>query len=83
MDRTKELLINLCCPTLTHFRWYKDVFLSKIVMKSEGNSVFWKEQFIFGLPSLFGEKVRIRLRNKHGGLNNPYESYTYGELINK
>ncbi|XP_058218318.1 uncharacterized protein LOC131329239 [Rhododendron vialii] len=28
-ERSRELLENLKCPTLTYFRWYKDVFLAK------------------------------------------------------
>lgn len=83
MDRSKELLINLRCPTLTHFRWYKDVFLSKITIRVDGNSEFWKEKFISGLPSLFTEKVRTRIKNKHGGNNIPYAQYAYGELISE
>ena len=46
MDCSRELLINLRCPTLTHFRWYKDVFLSKIMHRSDGNLSFWKEKYI-------------------------------------
>lgn len=30
-ERGRELLQNLNCPTLTHFRWYRDVFLAKVM----------------------------------------------------
>ncbi|PIA28366.1 hypothetical protein AQUCO_07100032v1 [Aquilegia coerulea] len=82
-ERGKELLMNLKCPTLTHFRWYKDVFMAKITVRHDGNNNFWKEKFISGLPGLFAEKVKNRLRNKHDGIQIPYEFYTYGELISE
>ena len=36
--------------------------------------------FISGLPTLFVEKIRQRIRNIHNG-RIPYELLTYGELI--
>ena len=42
---------------------------------------YWKEKFISSLPTLFAEKIRQRIRNIHNG-RIPYESLTYGELIN-
>ena len=39
-----------------------------------------KEKFIFGLPTLFDENVRQRIRNTYNG-RIPYESLTYGKLI--
>ncbi|PIA27489.1 hypothetical protein AQUCO_07700041v1 [Aquilegia coerulea] len=80
-ERGKDLLMNLKCPTLTHFRWYKDVFITKITNRHDGNNAFWKEKFISGLPILFAEKVKNRLKNKHDGIQIPYDFYTYGELI--
>ncbi|KAK2993839.1 hypothetical protein RJ640_023723, partial [Escallonia rubra] len=65
LERGRELLINLRCPTLTHFRWYKDVFLSKLYQRSDAQQDFWKERFIAGLPNLSSERVRTRIRNKH------------------
>ncbi|KAK2980152.1 hypothetical protein RJ640_000895 [Escallonia rubra] len=44
LERGRELLINLRCPTLTHFRWYKDVFLSKLYQRSDAQQDFWKER---------------------------------------
>ncbi|PIA24761.1 hypothetical protein AQUCO_35200001v1 [Aquilegia coerulea] len=82
-ERGKDLLMNLKCPTLTHFRWYKDVFMAKITNRHDGNNAFWKEKFISGLPILFAEKVKNRLKNKHDGIQIPYDYYTYGELISE
>ncbi|KAK2976061.1 hypothetical protein RJ640_024789 [Escallonia rubra] len=82
LERGRELLINLRCPTLTHFRWYKDVFLSKLYQRSDAQQDFWKERFIVGLPNLFSERVRTRIRNKHNGAL-PFSLYTFGELISE
>ncbi|KAK2987236.1 hypothetical protein RJ640_017426 [Escallonia rubra] len=82
LERGTELLINLRCPTLTHFRWYKGVFLSKLYQRSDAQQDFWKERFIAGLPNLFSERVRTRIRNKHNGAL-PFSFYTFGELISE
>ncbi|KAK2973105.1 hypothetical protein RJ640_009757 [Escallonia rubra] len=82
LERGRELLINLRCHTLTHFRWYKDVFLSKLYQKSNAQQDFWKERFIAGLPNLFSERVRSRIKNKHNGAL-PFSLYTFGALISE
>ncbi|KAL5767683.1 hypothetical protein ACOSQ2_014466 [Xanthoceras sorbifolium] len=33
--RVSELLINLKCPSLSHFRWYKNVFFSKVFQRKD------------------------------------------------
>ncbi|XP_028073578.1 uncharacterized protein LOC114275776 [Camellia sinensis] len=64
-DRSRELLQNLRCPSLSHFRWYKDVFMMRVVRQSDANSEHWKAKFINGLPTLFAERIRKKLRDKH------------------
>ena len=44
----KTILINLRCPTLTDYRWYKDVFLTNVLKREDGTQAFWKERFIAG-----------------------------------
>ena len=56
------------------------MFLVKVMSIPDCGSHYWKEKFIFGLPTLFAEKVRQIIRNIHNG-GIPYESLTYGELI--
>ena len=36
-DKTTDLLTNLKCPELHDFRWYKEVFLTKFMLKSNWN----------------------------------------------
>ena len=56
------------------------MFLVKVMSRHDCESHYWKEKFIYGLPTLFAEKVRQRIRNIHNG-RIPYESSTYEELI--
>ncbi|XP_058181167.1 uncharacterized protein LOC131299598 [Rhododendron vialii] len=80
-ERSRELLQNLKCPTLTHFRWYKDVFLAKVMQRIDANSEHWKSKFVDGLPYFFAEKIRKKLRDQNNGLTIDYNRYTYGQLI--
>ena len=61
-DKTVDLLTNLKCPKFHDFRWYKEVFLTKVMLRSDCNQYFWKEKFISGLPRLFSERIRINIR---------------------
>ncbi|XP_049390852.1 uncharacterized protein LOC125855201 [Solanum stenotomum] len=76
----RTMLQNLKCKTLTSFRFYKDVFLSRVMELPECNSSNWKYKFIDGLPALFDERVRKTLRGDNHSIN--YDNYTYGKLIN-
>ncbi|XP_028115638.1 uncharacterized protein LOC114313449 [Camellia sinensis] len=80
-DRTQELLQKLRCPSLSHFRWYKDVFMTKVHRRTYASSEHWKAKFIDGLPTLFAERVRKKLRDRHDRMSIPYYRYTYGQLI--
>ncbi|KAL6312780.1 hypothetical protein AAG906_005932 [Vitis piasezkii] len=79
-DKTADLLTNLKCPKLHDFRWYKEVFLTKVMLRSDCNQSFWKEKFISGLPKLFSERIRIKIREHYNG-QIPYDKLTYGEII--
>ena len=79
-DKTADLLTNLKCPKLHDFRWYKEVFLTKVMLRSDCNQSFWKEKFISGLPRLFSERIRIKIRERFNGQIS-YDKLTYGEII--
>ena len=74
-EKTFEILNNLRCLKLQDFKWYKDMFLVKVKSRHDCGSHYWKEKFISGLPTLFAEKIRQRIRNIHNG-RIPYESLT-------
>ncbi|KAG8634183.1 hypothetical protein MANES_17G018812v8, partial [Manihot esculenta] len=82
IDRAQEQLINLRCPDLSHFKWYKDTFFSLVFIREDSNNSVWKEKFLAGLPALFAERVKDQIRSKHNG-NIPYHDYTYGELASE
>ncbi|XP_050912612.1 uncharacterized protein LOC127127466 [Lathyrus oleraceus] len=80
-EKIQTLLQNLRCPSLTHFRWYKDTFLSRVYQLNNPNSLHWKAKFIDGLPHFFSEKIRQSLRQKNDGININYSDLTYGQII--
>ncbi|CAL5212587.1 unnamed protein product [Lathyrus oleraceus] len=80
-EKIQTLLQNLRCPSLTHFRWYKDTFLSRVYQLKNPNSLHWKAKIICGLPHFFSKKVRQSLRQKNDGININYSDLTYGHII--
>ena len=50
------------------------------MQRYDANNKHWKAKFIDGLPNLFTERVRKRLREMHDGISIPYNQYTYGQL---
>ena len=80
-ERIHDQLSNLTCPTLSDFRWYKDVFMSRVMMRDDSNKPFWKEKFVNGLPNLFAHKIREELSKNLGFIN--YDELTYSEIISQ
>ncbi|CAL9012685.1 unnamed protein product [Prunus brigantina] len=62
--RIHDQLSNLRCPKLSDFRWYKDVFISRVMLRDDSNQPFWKEKFVNGLPNLFAHKIRTTLNEE-------------------
>ena len=56
-ERNSEILQNLKCRILSDFKWYYDVFLTKVMTRTYARASFWKENFLYGLPRAFNEKV--------------------------
>jgi len=56
-DKNAELLSNLRCKKLNDFQWYKNTFLTRVMLREDSNRHFWKEKFLTGLPILLEEKV--------------------------
>ena len=70
---------HLRCPQLSDFRWYKDVFISKVLSRNDCQQSYWKEKFVAGLPYFFAQKVRLDITNNDGTID--YPSLTYGDII--
>ena len=79
-SRISDYLNNLRCLTMSDYRWYQDIFLSRVIVRSDSQKPYWKEKFINGLPSLFAHKVKDELINATTGLIY-YENLTYGDLF--
>ena len=77
----KSVLINLRCPTLSDYRWYKDVFLTNVLKREDGLANFWKERFIAGLPKLFGERILSKLRQNFATNDIPFNLLTFGNYL--
>jgi hypothetical protein len=78
-SRIHDQLSNLKCPTLNDFRWYKDVFLSRVMLRDDSNQPFWKEKFINGLAHLFAHKIKQVLVNENNVIE--YDNLTYENII--
>lgn len=65
-SRIHDQLSNLRCPTLIDFKWYKKVFISRVMLRDDSSQPFWKGRFINGLPNLFAHKIRQVLSNGNG-----------------
>ncbi|ESQ50257.1 hypothetical protein EUTSA_v10002329mg [Eutrema salsugineum] len=70
-DKNAELLSNLKCKRLSDFQWYKNTFLTRVLL----------QKFLAGLPTLLGEKIRNKIRDFTGTQIIDYDDFTYGELI--
>jgi hypothetical protein len=79
-SRISDYLNNLRCATMSDYRWYQDVFLSRVMVRFDSQRPYWKEKFIDGLPSLFAHKVKDELINTNTGLID-YKNLTYGNLF--
>ena len=78
-EESFDSLVILTCPTLSDFRWYKDVFFSKVLVRSANSQPYQKEKFIGGLPKHFAYQVRERLFNEG---HTDFTNVTCGEIIN-
>ena len=78
-SRVFDLLNNLRCPTMSDYRWYQDVFLSRVMLRTDCHKPYWKERFIDGLPPIFAHKVKQELMGKNDSID--YDSLTYGDIL--
>ncbi|KAL4628609.1 hypothetical protein ACB092_05G252200 [Castanea dentata] len=80
-ERASDVLINLRCPQLSEFRWYKDVFISKVLSRNGCQQSYWKEKFIALLRYFFVEKVRLDIENNDRTIDYPNKLISIKELI--
>ena len=78
-SRVSDLLNNLRCPSMTDYRWYQDVFISRVMLRKDCHKPYWKERFIDGLPPIFAHKVKQVLMGKNDSID--YDNLTYGDIF--
>ncbi|KAG6658184.1 hypothetical protein CIPAW_04G143100, partial [Carya illinoinensis] len=78
-NRVSDYLNNLRCRQMADYRWYQDVFTSRVMLRNDSQKPYWKEKFIDGLPHLFALKVKDELTDISGFLN--YDNLTYGDIF--
>ena len=74
-----DYLKNLRCPTMFDYRWYRDVFISRMMLQKDCLKPYWKEKFIVGLSPHFAQKVKEELTDKNGTIK--YDDLTYGDIL--
>ena len=62
------------------FRWYQDVFISRVMLQKECHKPYWKEKFIDDLPPIFAHEVKQALISKVDSIN--YDNLTYSDIFN-
>jgi hypothetical protein len=80
-DKNAKLLSILICKKLSDFQWYKNTFLTRVMLTEDSNQYFWKEKFLVGLPILLGEKVRNKIKDAFTTKTIPYDQLTYDVLV--
>ena len=79
LSRISDYLNNLRCPTLSDYRWYQDVFISRVMLQKDCYKPYWKEKFIDGLPPIFAHKIKQELIGKNDSID--YDNLTYGDIL--
>ena len=62
------------------YKWYQDVFVSRVMLQKDCHKPCWKEKFIDGLPPIFAHKVKQVLMSTNDSLN--YDNLTYDNIFN-
>ena len=77
-SQISDYLNNLRCLTMSDYRWYQDVFISRVLFRKDYKP-YWKERFIAGLPPIFAHKVKQELMGKNDSID--YDNLTYGDIL--
>ena len=64
---------------MSNYRWYQDVFISKVMIRKDCLKPYWKEKYIAGLPPLFAHKLKRELIGKNDSFD--YNNLTYGDIF--
>ena len=64
---------------MSNYRWYQDVFISKVMLWKDCYKPYWKEKFIDGLPPIFAHKEKQELIDKNDSID--FDNLTYGDIL--
>ena len=64
---------------MANYRWYQDVFVSRIMLRKDCHKPYWKERFIDCLPPIFAHKVKQVLMGTNDSFN--YDNLTYDDVF--
>ena len=64
---------------MTNYRWYQDVFVSRIMLWKDCHKPYWKERFIDDLSPIFAHKVKQVLMGTNDSLD--YDNPTYDDIF--
>ena len=78
-SRVFDYLNNLKCPTMSDYRWYQYVFISRVMLWKDCHKPCWKEKFIDGLPHIFAHKVKQELMGRNDSID--YDNLTFGDIL--
>ena len=79
LSRISDYLNNLRCPTMFDYRWYQEVFISRVMLQKDCYKPYWKEKFIDVLPPIFTHKVKQELMGKNDSID--YDNLTSGDIL--
>ena len=68
-SRIFDYLNNLRCPTMSDYKWYQDVFISRVMLRKNCYKPYWKENVIDSLPPIFAHKVKQELMGKNDSID--------------
>ena len=78
-SQVSDLLNNLQCPIMSDYRWYQDVFISRVMLQKNCHNPYLKKKCIDNLPPIFAHKVKQELMGKNDSID--YDSLTYGDIL--
>lgn len=65
--------------SMFYYRWYQNVFISRVMLWENSLKPYWKDKFIDRLLHLFAHKVKDELTNATVLIN--YDNFTYDDII--
>ncbi|KAA0050625.1 Enzymatic polyprotein [Cucumis melo var. makuwa] len=79
-DQSLEALLGMKCPKMSDFKWYKDIFMSRLYNLTTCRDVVWKHKYVEGLPKYVREKFYSTMVTNSGGTDIDWEGISYRDI---